>query len=177
MACLFSNTKQTFMKTNKHLIRFPGFALTHMGKVHFLMVMMVSLLCLTQSTFAFSFSPLTPPHPNAEWVLDKTVSNVDFYYMISECDGKKVVFLKFNNRNDKKVKVSWKEVFSTQFEKTREGFKGEKQLVLSKGETLQDDCKNVNVKQCIVLPSEVSSTYLAEIISFTFSQVRVSDAP
>src|SRR5687767_12988572 len=68
--------------------------------------------------------------PVPQWVLYASVRNVDFYYRIGECTGKKVVFLKFNNRNSQKVKVSWKEVFNTQFEVQKEGFRGTKHLML-----------------------------------------------
>jgi hypothetical protein len=160
------------MKTNKHLHRLPG-TLLRVTRSAYIGAMLMPVLFLLQP--AITAGANTPQHlrPVAEWILDKTVSNVDFYYMISECDGKKVVFLKFVNRNNSKVKVSWKEVFSTQFEKKREGFKGKKELVLSKGETSESACNQVNVKECFVLPSEVSATYLAEISSFTFSDVQV----
>jgi hypothetical protein len=163
------------MKTKKHLIRFPGTVLRKLQSVHVKGFMLLAFFLLQQKIGAVTHSP-RDMRPAAEWILDKTVSNVDFYYLISECEGKKVVFLKFINRNNSKVKVSWKEIFSTQFEKNRAGYKGPKQLVLSKGETAQTNCNQVNIKECLVQPSEVSTTYLAEITSFSFSDVQVSTA-
>jgi hypothetical protein len=165
------------MKTKKHLIRFPGDVLLRKRQVCIILgLLLMTLLSDRQNLFAFSSKPLNGPQPNAPWVLDTTVANVDFFYMISECEGKKVVFLKFNNRNSNKVKVNWKEVFSTQFEKHREGFRGEKQLVLSQGETFQSDCSQINVKECMVLPSEVSPSYNADIVTFRFSKISVGNA-
>ncbi len=111
--------------------------------------------------------------PSPGWVLYASVHNVDFYYRIGECTGKKVVFLKFNNRNTQKVKVSWKEVFNTQFEVQKEGFRGTKQLMLPVGETAQSDCSNLKVKELLVLPSQVNPSYHADIKKFHFKNISV----
>ena len=109
------------------------------------------------------------------WVFDKTVQNVDLYHMITACEGRKVVFLKFNNRNAYKVKISWKELFVTQMEKAREGFRGMKQLVLPPGETAQSDCTDVKNKECIIVSSQVSPAYPAEILQFEFKNINVTN--
>ena len=115
------------------------------------------------------------PDQNREWVLFSSVRNVDFFYRISDCSGKKVVFLKFNNRNAQRVKVTWKEVFSTQFEVDKEGFKGTKQLLLPSGETAQADCSDIKVKELIVLPGHVNPAYEADIKRFNFRNITVAD--
>ena len=111
--------------------------------------------------------------PAGDWVLHSTVRNVDFYYRISDCSGKNAVFLKFNNRNRAQVKISWKEVFTTQFDVGKEGFRGIKHLLLPIGETAVVDCANITIKECVVLPSHVTPSYMAEIRQFTFRNITV----
>src|SRR3954447_12504171 len=97
---------------------------------------------------------------NIDWIHDTTAGNVDFYHLIGVCDGRKLVYLRFNNRNNHKVKLSWKEVFVTQFEKSKEGFRGEKQLVLPSGETSASGCNDLPT-ECIISAVQVSATYVA----------------
>ena len=108
-----------------------------------------------------------------EWTLYTTVRNVDFYYRIADCSGKKVVLMKFNNRNAQRVKVTWKEVFNTQFEAQKEGFRGTKQITLPVGETSQTDCATIRVKELIVLPGQVNPSYQADIKRFNFRNITV----
>ena len=126
-----------------------------------------------RSGLAFNTKALIAPAE--EWVLQSTVRNVDFYYRISECSGEKVVFLKFNNRNRQQVKVSWREVFATQFDVAKEGFSGVKQLLLPTGETAQTDCSTIRVKECVVFANQVTPTYLADIRRFTFRNITVAN--
>lgn len=77
-----------------------------------------SLLILQSQAFSFSLNNFNPARitkslklnllhnafPADTWVFDRTVQNVDLYHMVTACEGKKVVFLKFNNRNTYKVK-------------------------------------------------------------------------
>ena len=111
----------------------------------------------------------------AEWVLVATVNNVDFYYQITDCSGKNVVLLKFNNRNASKVKVTWKEVFTTQFEKDRTGLAGTKQLLLATGETFEAACSEVKIKELVILPSQVNPAYSADIKKFGFKDIMVTN--
>jgi len=145
-------------------------------------VLLIALMI--QAGFSSFYSPLISVSSNGKanasqvdpapgWVLYASVRNVDFYYRIAECTGKKVVFLKFNNRNTQKVKVSWKEVFNTQFEVQKEGFRGTKQLMLPVGETAQSDCSNLKVKELLVLPSQVNPSYNADIKKFHFKNISV----
>jgi len=112
--------------------------------------------------------------PTADWVLYTTVKNVDFYYQINDCSGKKVVLLKFNNRNAAKVKISWKEVFTTQFEKDKDG-KATRQLTLETGETSEANCANARIPELVVHASQVNPTYNVEIKSFGFKDITVSN--
>ena len=145
-------------------------------------VLLIALII--QAGFSSFYSPATGVSSNGkltqsqtdpvpEWVLYASVRNVDFYYRIGECTGKKVVFLKFNNRNTQKVKVSWKEVFNTQFEVQKEGFRGTKHLMLPIGETAQSDCSNLRIKELLVLPGHVNPSYNADIKKFHFKNISV----
>jgi hypothetical protein len=96
--------------------------------------------------------------------------------MMTECNGKKVVLLKFNNRNNYKIKVSWKEVFKTQLEQQTESFRGQKQLVIAPGEIFESDCTNIKYKECLITSDQVSAAYGAEILKFDFKDINVSKA-
>ncbi len=140
------------------------------------MVRLVMLLAL----FVFCIAFVAPGNKAAVkddgWVFHQTVINVDFYHMLANCDGKKVVLLKFNNRNNHKVKVSWKEVFSTQFNKDVEGFAGKKILTVAPGETFASGCGDTKNKDLLILPAQVVPTYIAEIAAFEFKELKVSSA-
>ena len=111
----------------------------------------------------------------ASWILDTTVNGVEFYHSIQECNGKKAVFLKFNNRNTYQVKVSWKEVFATQQEAKVEGGKGQKELIIPTGVTVPASCTdNMMSRKNIVLSSEVSPMYVAEIRGYSFKDIQVT---
>ncbi len=107
------------------------------------------------------------------WILDKTVSQVDFYYTFKECDGQKTVFLKFNNNNSFPVKISWTEVFSTQLEKGKQGAAGQKSIVIPPGISSYSDCSNNSHKEYVTSPSQVSPTYVAVISKFEYRNVTV----
>ena len=127
------------------------------------------------ATTASSFSSGNPiAILNTGWILDKTIENVECYHMLMDCDGHKAVLLKFNNRNAYKVKITWKEVFDSQSEKAVVGYLGQKELVLSPGETAQNDCTVGKMTQCITRGSQVNPTYLAEIKQFSFKDIIVS---
>jgi hypothetical protein len=108
------------------------------------------------------------------WVLDKTVGNVDFYHSIIICNGKKSVFLKFNNKNNHAVKITWKEVFKTPTEETKDGYMGKKEMVLSSGITEPNDCADAGNKKSIILPSEVDPMAVIEILDFSFKEITVN---
>ncbi len=147
---------------------------------------MLAILFISIANITFAKNNLPPPasfpallfsHCNSlDWNLDATVSNVELYHAISECNGKKVVFLKFNNKNSGPVTVYWKEVFITQeknAEKT-EGPFGEKQLVLSSGETFSSGCDDIKQKELLARPDQITPVYQAEIIKFNFQDIRVT---
>lgn len=110
-----------------------------------------------------------------KWILDTEINGVEFYHSIGECNGKKVVFLKFNNKNNYKVTVSWKELFVTkQIRDKTAGFRGKKEMVLSVGETFASDCATNENEKLLILPIDVSPAYEAEIEKFEFNDISVT---
>lgn len=110
------------------------------------------------------------------WQLDATVDGVQFYHSISGCNGRKVVFLKFDNTNKYKVNVSWKEVFTTQEGPHIEGVQGQKEVLLSPGKTLETNCENSIHKELVILPEQVNPTYVANISKFEYKDISVTKA-
>ena len=108
-----------------------------------------------------------------QWTLGQSTGNVEFYYSITACGADSVVFLKFVNSNNTGVKVTWNEVFDTQEEAGAKGYFGPKTLVLQPGTTEQSDCSSVDCPDCLILPTEVSPAYPANIRHFAFSDVTV----
>lgn len=108
------------------------------------------------------------------WKLDKTVNNVNCYYKLTECNGMDVVFLKFDNKNKYGVKISWKEVFTTQSENSKEGSQGRKELVLQSGITMPSGCTDGANKKNITLASQINPAYVAKIQKFEFKDITVS---
>ena len=158
----------------------------HCNRKKFFVVLAVCLFLLSAinpasaSHFRFChcsiFSLIKPADKPAitEWILDKTIGNVDFYHSITVCNGKKVVFLKFNNKNSYSVKITWKEIFKIQTGEIKDGFMGKKELVLSSGITTPNDCTDVVNKKSIVLPSEIDPVFVAEILDFSFKDITVN---
>lgn len=111
-----------------------------------------------------------------KWIFDTTINKVDFYHSIVECGGKKVVFLKFNNHNSTAVKVTWNEVFTTQFQnkKKLEGPFREKQVTLSAGETSVTDCDNIRRHELLARPNQLTPVYDAAIVKFSFTDIKVT---
>ena len=109
-----------------------------------------------------------------DWVLGQTVNNVEFYYKMTECNGKKVVLLKLNNKNSYKVKISWKEVFTTQMEQQAEGHFGKKELTVAPGEVYAGECTGSNYKELLILPTGVSPAYAADIQKFAYKDISVT---
>src|SRR5688572_12177354 len=98
----------------------PGF-ISRQGVV-LLVALVVQAIFSSFGAPAENAAPRFDVNQTPEWTLYTTVRNVDFYYRIADCSGRKVVLMKFNNRNAQRVKVTWKEVFNTQFEAQKEGF-------------------------------------------------------
>ena len=111
---------------------------------------------------------------NLVWKLDATLNNVSFYHALSECNGKKIAFLKFVNKNNFATKVSWKETVKTQFRAEEKAVRGQQSLLLPPGETFENDCSGTTCKACVILPEQVNPTYLAQIIDVSFKDIAVS---
>lgn len=141
---------------------------------------LVALLLPFLSAFSIQQAKALPPTNGAatsktHWILDKTVNNVDFYYQISKCNDDVVVFLKFDNRNRFNVKITWKEMFTTQGgEQSR--YWGAKDLVLRPGVLAQTDCATVVNSKCLILPADVHPAYYAKIAAFEFKDVTAKQS-
>jgi hypothetical protein len=118
--------------------------------------------------------PVAHPPAITEWVLDASIGNVDFYHAITLCNGEKVVFLKFNNKNSYPVKANWKEVFKIKSGESKDGFNGKKELILAPGITTPNDCSDKANKKSIILPSEIDPALVTEILDFNFKEVTVN---
>lgn len=114
-------------------------------------------------------------YPGEDWVLDKTVSNVEFYHAIRVCNGKNTVFLKFVNRNTRAVKVSWKEVVVTADRQRKEGYAGKKDLLIQPGVTTTQDCTDADNKKTIVRGAEVDPMSVVDIAGFIYKDITVTD--
>jgi hypothetical protein len=134
-------------------------------------LLLLSFLFL--SGFSYAQNKMNLPVKTGTWILDKTVNNVEFYHMLSVCDGKGVVFLRLSNRNNYPVKIIWKESFDTQFEKNAKGLAGQKHLNLSKGEFVQGGCNASNFKEGVIQPEQITPTYPADVHGFEFVDVKV----
>ena len=121
------------------------------------------------------FLPILYPLFNNDWILDKTVGNVNLYYKIAECKGSNTVFLKFNNRNNYAVNIVWKELFVTQQIATKsEGMHGIKNIILPPGETSASSCEDAKNKDCIILAEKAIPAYKATITQFEFKDIHVN---
>jgi hypothetical protein len=116
------------------------------------------------------------------WVFDKTVDGVDFYHKITNCEGRKLVFLKFDNKNDFNVTVSWKETFIVEPEEgfrtkssgKSERFAAQKSLELSPGIVFESDCLTVKHMELVARPTPLSPVDETEVMQFSFKEIKVS---
>lgn len=107
------------------------------------------------------------------WHLDATINGVQFYHSLTQCNGKKVVFLKMMNTNRYKVDIAWEEVFDTQFENNIDGLGGRKKISLQAGESTQTNCTTAQ-KKLIIQPEQINPTYVPEVSSFKYKGISVS---
>ncbi|TKB96386.1 hypothetical protein [Pedobacter cryophilus] len=108
------------------------------------------------------------------WILDTTVNNVTFYHKIIDCGGKNAVLLKFDNLNSKTASISFKESFTTkQVKEGLDGYFGVKEITLNTGLTSPANCEDLNNPKLIVLSQQVDPTYLSDILTFSFKEIKV----
>lgn len=118
-------------------------------------------------------SCVNAPGGTSSWTLDTTVNNVECYYRIETCNGATTVFLRFHNKNAGNVKISWEEIFTTQYEKAVPGFFGSKELVLQPGYTPEYNC-NLTHNVLVIKYDRVNPAYPAEVSEFKFSNLSVT---
>ena len=111
-----------------------------------------------------------------QWVFHSEVQGVKVYYQVSTCQNNSVVYLKFDNTNNRSVRITWKEVFITkQVPEEREGILGQKQLTLAPGITSQSDCAQINIKECVTLAYQALPAYKADIVKFNLKDISVTN--
>jgi hypothetical protein len=139
-------------------------------KKTFLFTVMISLFIFLGN---ISFSAISGE--DNKWTRDKSVSNVDLYYKISECNGEKVIFLKFDNKNDFSVKITWKEAIADKvFGNVVDCNYGEKQLTLPPGVTVQDGCSSISCPECQINVRTAIPTHEADPLNLEFKEVTVN---
>ena len=111
-----------------------------------------------------------------EWTLDKTVGNIDFYHKISTCDGKETVFLKLHNKSRTPVTVTWKEIFVVQpgEGEQKKMTSGLKKFAVPPGVSVAADCSDARQKLLITQPKQESPVHEEDIVSFSFSEIKIS---
>lgn len=170
-------TKRFIFKQNKNYI-LSSFCLTIIFCITNLLSLASPPKRLIFHPLKQTFLPFIYPVSATEWKLDTTVGNVDLYYKIDACKGTNAVFLKFNNRNNYTVNISWKDLFVTQQVATKSaGVNGEKQLILTPGETVAEDCEDTKNKECILFAEKEIPAYKATITAFEFENIHVNKTP
>ena len=141
-----------------------------------LFILFISFSSFSPASFQDRICNLRDMDPAQTWILDTTVGKVKFYHTITQCGAKNAVLLKFENKNDYRVRINWKESFLTQqFAHYVDGFAGQKTLNIDKKETLYpSSCSDTKNKTCIILAEDVSPAYLANIINVYFKEISVT---
>ena len=102
-----------------------------------------------------------------------SAGNVDCYYAITQCNGKTVVLLRFDNKNAAAVHLSWKEAFNTvEFPQTSPGLRT-KQVTLAPGLSPAVNCQNNTQPELMIGEGDVTPTYIAHITGFGFTNLNV----
>lgn len=139
------------------------------GRLFFSAIIPILLLLFS------SFIPRHMASETSEWVLDKTVGQVDCFYRFEQCNGEKVVFLKFHNRNAYTINISWGEEFTTdQQTAKRKKNATASSLTLQPGEIVFAGCHETANRALFVRPGDLNPTYLPSVSTFSFSQVNVT---
>jgi len=179
--------KNEFMENNSVLLKFSlgqiRFAAKKLPPLSsfFLLIFLIFCGIFSATAFAlesanFSKQGMQIKDPLPSWILDATAGNVSFYHLLISCSGKNTVFLKFENKNNYSVKISWKETFLTkQTTQQMKGFAGLKELIIPPGAILSaSSCADITCKDCIIFPEKVSPAYMADIINFGFKDITAT---
>ena len=153
---------------------------------------MIFALTLFVFSFFISFSSVSSPAyasiyniettraddlSHAKWILDNEEQQVEFYHCLINCGGKAVVFLKFNNKNDHPVNISWKGVLTVSEGIAKENTFSKKELLIPPGITTPADCTEAVNKLMILLPSNVATVAMQQWVDYSFKEVRVKIEP
>lgn len=130
--------------------------------------MLAFFVVLSISAFAFSQNN-TPA-----WKLNASINNVDFYYSISVCNGKQVVFLRFVNKNTKAATITFKEALKTSAGTEEASIEGKKKIVIQPGETFAQSCSENNCNDCMLLPERAVPTHKINVQDFVFKEIKIT---
>lgn len=113
---------------------------------------------------------------NNSWVLDMTINNVAFYHKIIICNNQKAVLLKFDNKNNFDVEVSWMSlVGSNQTPNPNQEYAKTQSLIIKPGISEPNDCLDNTIPELILLQKDVNPTFPAEVESFNFLRVKITE--
>lgn len=112
--------------------------------------------------------------PDKEWVLEAELQGVSVYYRITRCDNEDVVYLKFENKNQGRVTLTWQEEFRTDGRQVRPGAQGQKSIRLDPGTTSETDCAAPQQPICLIRARQIVPTHRAKILHYSMSQLQVS---
>jgi hypothetical protein len=167
--------KDTSIKNKKScypfFILFLLVAFNSFGSVNKVNVKQLNKTVLTKTTFDFE-----KEYNSDSWILNTTVNNVVFYHKLVSCGDKKAVLLKFENKNNFEVEVSWKQIVgSVQVPNPNDDLASNNTLVLKPGTTEPNDCSDIENDILVVLPNEVSPMFIADIETFNFSSIQIKE--
>ncbi len=110
-----------------------------------------------------------------DWIIDTTLNKVVFYHKLVLCGDKKAVLLKFDNQNGFNVNISWNETLGTkQLPGLIESTFGIKKLLIKPGIIAPTDCTDSQNSILVILPNSVNPTFIADILSFNFSNITIT---
>ena len=112
---------------------------------------------------------------DAQWIKSTTVNNVDFYHQIVTCGNKKAVLLRFENKNNFNVEVSWKELITIEEQFTSDSKLETKTLIINPGITEPSSCSDNSKSLLIILATEVNPTFGASINGFNFEDIKIKE--
>lgn len=107
-----------------------------------------------------------------QWKLDVTVSGVSFYHAVSNCDGRKTVLVKIQNKNSHGVEAGWTVSFSDGSTATAERANLRK-VILQAGETQANLCSGASHPSLVINPVEIDPTHAVDLERFSFRQVSI----
>jgi hypothetical protein len=144
------------------------------GSSAFRRLLLIGLCSCLAPVFASAQDKSFVNASDIRWNLDTVVQGVVFYHSITPCNGSNVVMLRFENRNQYPVRISWNENFLTKSEGRIAGAAGRKELTLSRGESTPSGCADTKHAGQIIRPGEIHPAMIVQILGFEFKDIIVN---